>query len=184
MARWTFRRRRGRVEAHFEPAEVELLGSLLQQVISLLDDDTGLPDLAATDPLTASLGIGTATKVPDDPALARLLPDAYPDDPEAAGDFRRYTELGLRERKQSAAHRALATMGVVDQVVVLAHDDVLAWLGALNDVRLALGTRLGVTEQALGDDLDPDAPDYATLLVYDYLGWLQESLLRAMGDPS
>ena len=184
MAGWTFRRRRGRIEAHFEPAEAELLGSLLQQVISLLDDGNAHHDPAADDPLAASLAIGTATTLPDDPALARLLPDAYPDDPEAAGDFRRYTELGLRERKQSAARRALATMAAVDQVVSLDDEDTLAWLAALNDVRLTLGTRLGVTEETLGEELDPDAPSYATLLVYDYLGWLQESLLRAMGSPS
>ena len=58
---------------------------------------------AQLDPLAAMVGIGTATEAPDDPALARLLPDAYGEDADASAEFRRYTELSLREKKQAQA---------------------------------------------------------------------------------
>ena len=78
--------------------------------------------------------------------LARLFPDAYPDDQEAAAEFRRYTESGLRESKQSNARTALATLDAPGTEHRLTDVEVQAWLGALNDLRLALGTRLDVTE--------------------------------------
>jgi hypothetical protein len=114
--------------------------------------------------------------------LARLFPDAYPDDTDAAEEFRRYTESGLREAKQSNARTALATLDAPGTEHVLTDYETQAWLGALNDLRLALGTRLDVTEdwheQAAA--LAPDDPSLALFSVYDWLSVLQELLVRCL----
>jgi len=79
--------------------------------------------------------------------LARLLPDGYRDDAEAAGEFRRYTEPALRNAKYQAAQEMLDTLPESGGRIQLTRDQALSWLKALNDVRLALGVRLGVTEE-------------------------------------
>jgi hypothetical protein len=179
MASTRFRRRRGGVVAlTVHPEEVPVLRGLLSQLADLVAPDTA-PD---ADPLAAMLGIGTATEASDDPVLARLFPDAYPDDPDAAGEFRRYTETGLRERKQAGARAALATLDEPGKERDLSGDEALAWLGALNDLRLALGTRLDVhedwSEQYAG--LPEHDPARITFEVYDWLSWLQETLVRCL----
>jgi hypothetical protein len=119
---------------------------------------------------------------PDDPVLARLFPDGYGDDPEAAGEFRRYTEPGLRSGKVAAARTVLATLPGTGGRVRLSPGDAEAWLRSLNDVRLALGVLLGITEdyeRELGD-VDPADPRSAYLQVYDWLTYLQETLVRAL----
>ncbi|NHC45257.1 DUF2017 domain-containing protein [Motilibacter aurantiacus] len=179
-----FRRRRdGTIEARFDEVDEQLLRAVLSDVLELLDDGEAPTH---EDPLAAALGIGVATTPPDDPALRRLLPDAYADDEAAAGEFRRYTERGLRERKRTAARVALASLDTGNGVRELDEEQALAWLGALNDVRLALGTRIGVSEDwderaaGLADD-DPLGYAFA---VYDHLTWLQELLVQAIGEPS
>jgi hypothetical protein len=114
--------------------------------------------------------------------LARLLPDAYRDDPEAAGEFRRYTEQGLRSGKVAAAQTVLATLPAEGGRVRLEPDDAQAWLRALNDVRLAIGTVLGITED-YEDELEAASwadPRSAYLEVYHWLGYVQDSLVRAL----
>jgi len=116
----------------------------------------------------------------------RLLPDAYRDDDGAAADFRRYTDADLRATKRSNATVVLETLpgggtpsgGRLE----LDRDQCDAWLGALNDMRLALGTSLGVTEETDADDYDDEHPARQALEVYGWLGWLQESLLSCV-DP-
>jgi hypothetical protein len=74
----------------------------------------------------------------------------------------------------------------VDGVIELDHDSANAWLGAMNDVRLALGVRLRVdtnTQQDL-ELLAPDDPMRGVYAVYSWLGWLQESLIDALMDES
>ena len=124
---------------------------------------------------------GPATP-PDDPVLARLLPDAYADDAEAAGDFRRFTEQELRNGKAAAARTVLATLPEDGGRVRLSEEEAQVWLRALNDVRLALGVRLSITEdfEARLQDLDPADPRSAYMWVYDWLTFLQETLVRAL----
>src|SRR5439155_4943187 len=105
----------------------------------------GEPDLSPAD-LAAMLGATGPTSPPQDPVLARLLPDAYGDDPEAAGEFRKYTEQGLRSGKVAAARTVLATLPSEGGRVRLSAGDAEAWLRSLNDVRLALGVVLGITD--------------------------------------
>jgi hypothetical protein len=106
-----------------------------------------------------------------DDGLARLFPAAYPDDAEAAEEFEQLARPGLADGKVTALRRVEATAGESR----LGADDAQAWLTALNDVRLVLGTRLGVTEDPRDHDLA--SPGYA---VYAWLTWLQGELIEAL----
>ena len=130
----------------------------------------------------AMLGLSMSTTVPEDPVLARLLPDAYPDDAESASDFRRYTEQDLRSGKVAAARTVLATLPEGGGQVRLSGDDAQVWLRAINDVRLALGVRLAITEdfEERMARLEPDDPRSAYFWIYDWLTYLQETLVRAV----
>jgi hypothetical protein len=118
---------------------------------------------------------------PEDPVLGRLLPDGYRDDPAAAGEFRRLTEAGLREQKRQLAAGLLADLsGDGGAEVRLDTETVERWLAGLNDVRLALGTRLNVTEDM--PEPDPDHPDTAAYVVYLWLTELQEVLVQVAAE--
>ena len=166
--------------ASFDDVDVSVLRSLLGELLELLEGDAPEDE---RDPLAAALGIGTATRASDDPVLARLFPDGYRDDEEAASEFRRYTEVGLREGKVANARTALATLEQAPaRRLPLDDAQAQAWLTTLNDLRLSIGTRIGVTEdwgedfEALPDE-DPRRYAYA---VYDHLTFLQESLVQAL----
>jgi hypothetical protein len=119
---------------------------------------------------------------PVDPVLARLLPDAYNDDPEAAGEFRKYTESSLREAKKYFAQTMLETLPPGGGRVKLSAEQARDWMRALNDVRLMFGVRLEVTEDFEEQlaTLDPQDPRLAAFEVYGWLGAVQESLVRAI----
>ncbi len=186
-----FRRTPRGVSARFTPAQAEIVRNLVGQVAELVGgagaasepgpaggEDEGL----FAEDLAAILNSGGPTSPPDDPVLARLFPDAYGDDPEAAGDFRRYTEPGLRSGKVAAARRVLATLPSEGGRVRLSPADAEAWLRALNDVRLALGVLLGITddyERELADVMGTE-PRSAYLQVYDWLTFVQETLVRSL----
>jgi hypothetical protein len=187
-------RRKGGVTASFAESQAGIIRALVSQVEELLEDPSrpgGLGDAAADpgqgpagppDELAALLGsIGPATP-PDDPVLARLLPDGYREDAEAAGEFRRFTEQDLRSGKLAAARTVLDTLPEQGGKIELSEQDAQIWLRALNDVRLALGVRLEITEDTAGrsQDLDPADPRSAYLWVYDWLTYLQETLVRAL----
>ena len=182
--------RGGGVRAWLAAAEASLLRSLVSQIMSLVEpegfgghdqDGAGDDDLAA---LEAMLHGGPGdSRPPEDPVLARLLPDGYRDDPEAAGEFRKYTEPALRSAKHQAAQEMLDTLPETGGRVQLTQDQALSWLKALNDVRLALGVRLGVTEEfeEQWGRLKPDDPQWTAFEVYAWLGAVQESLVQAIG---
>jgi hypothetical protein len=121
-------------------------------------------------------------ETPVDPVLARLLPDAYQDNPEAAGEFRKYTESSLREAKKYFAQTLLDTLPPEGGRVKLSAEQARDWLRALNDVRLMLGVRLNVTEdfEEQLTALDPKDPRLAAFEVYGWLGAVQESLVHAI----
>ena len=123
-----------------------------------------------------------------DPALDRLLPTANRQDDEAAAEFRRLTETGLRQRKAAALQTA-ADLLRGDDKLRLDAGQARAVLTALTDVRLVLGERMGLRTdddvevlEAAAQDLDPDDPLGYALAVYDFLTWLQETLASAMLD--
>ena len=121
---------------------------------------------------------------PEDPVLLRLLPNAYAD-PEAAADFRRYTEPTLRGNKQRTLRQvreALTEMVDLEEAGTVEDLDSEIWLMAINDLRLALSVRLEIGESSFETfeslpDSDPQKSIYA---VYYWLGWLQENLLELL----
>jgi hypothetical protein len=169
--------------ANFSEAEREVLTNLVEQIIELLAERV---DHHSDDPLAAMVGITMHDTPPDDEVLLRLLPNAYADQVDAS-EFRRYTESTLRQKKQAhALAMRMHLMSAVDGIVEVDHDGANAWLGAMNDVRLALGVRLKV-EQNTHEDLEllaPDDPMRGVYAVYSWLGWLQESLISALMDDS
>src|SRR5919108_3959716 len=183
--------RGGGARAWLAAAEASLLRSLVGQVMALVepedqdrpapaDDETDETDeIAALEAMVHGPG---AEQPPEDPVLARLLPDGYRDDPAAAGEFRKYTEPALRSAKHAAAQEMLDTLPDDGGRIQLTQDQALSWLKALNDVRLALGVRLGVTEEF--DEqwarLEPDDPQWSAFEVYAWLGAVQESLVQAL----
>jgi len=165
--------------ATFAAPEREVLINLTEQIIELLAERV---DGKSEDPLAAMVGITGHDSPPDDEVLRRLLPDAYSDPVESA-EFRRYTESVLRSRKR--AHAMAVRSDVInagDQAIELSEESAQGWLGALNDIRLALGVRLNVenrTHEQL-EILAPDDPMRAVFAVYTWLGWLQSGLIDAL----
>ncbi|MBD8726852.1 DUF2017 domain-containing protein [Frigoribacterium sp. CFBP 13707] len=114
---------------------------------------------------------------PGDPAMARLLPSAYPDDEEAAAEFRRFTADDLTARKVANARRVLDDLGP-PPTSRLDEAGQQSWLRTLTDLRLVLGSRLGVTDGGPAPTDDPAA--LVMNDVFDWLGYLQESLVQAL----
>jgi len=167
--------------AQFSDSEKEVLINLSQQIIELLAERVDHND---QDPLAAMVGITTHDSPPDDEVLLRLLPNAYADGVDAS-EFRRYTESVLRTKKQAHA-MSIRTMlmSSEDGSIELNHDLANAWLGGINDIRLALGVRLNV-EKNTHEELEllaPDDPMRGVYGVYSWLGWLQGNLLQVLMD--
>jgi hypothetical protein len=188
------RRRRGGISATFEIGEAHLLANLAGQVVELLRDRNGAEESDA-DPLATQLGMGGPSLPPEDPVLQRLLPDAYRDDPEDAGEFRRFTERSLTTAKVANAEALIAslidgglTFGVpIDEdgdpvEVELDPAEVQSWLRALTDVRLSLAVRLGIEtdEDTLLVAESEDDAVAAMSDIYDWLGYVQETLIAAL----
>jgi hypothetical protein len=127
------------------------------------------------DPITA----------PADPALLRLLPDAYPDDAEATAEFRRYTDATLREGMRADLDAVRTGLGVIAATghVTLDDEQAQAWLRVLNRVRLVLATRLGIEKADDHDELDQladDDPRATPYLLFGWVGYVLSDLLRAL----
>lgn len=187
---------KGTVTARFPAMYAQLLTGLFGEMVTLLGAETDeTAPAASTDPLAVELGLADlglgeldparpAPSAPEDPALARLLPDGYRDDPAAAAEFRRYTEPDLRAGKLRRAETVLGSLTRVPNGgrLVLTAPEAESWLTALNDLRLVLGTRLEVVEdgQELEQGSDPDDPRNYLISVYYYLSYLQESLIAGL----
>ncbi|HEY1624014.1 MAG TPA: DUF2017 domain-containing protein [Streptosporangiaceae bacterium] len=171
--------RGGGVKAVLAASEAELLRNLVAQLMDLIEPESArAADLDELEMLLQA----EATSTPTDPVLARLLPDGYRDDPDSAGEFRKYTELSLRAAKHESAQAMLGSLPEQGGKLHLNADQAQAWLKSLNDVRLALGTKLGVTEdfEDQWDKLGQDDPRRTAFEVYAWLGAVQESLVRAL----
>jgi hypothetical protein len=192
---------------HFEPipgggaavaldeVEISILRSLAVQLLELIGP--GDEPVEGEDPLAALFAEGPS-EPPSDPALARLFPEAYAgpgadlEDDElraASAEFRRFTENDLRSRKRDdvlAVVRTLDSLNAAAEggvVLKLSADDCMHWLGALNDLRLTIGTRLEVSDDDETDDLYrlPDSdPRKPMVMAYLWLGALQETLVETL----
>ena len=189
------RRRRGGLHATFEPGEAHVIANLAAQVVELLRDRHG-ESQSDPDPLVSQLGLSGPLLPPDDPVLQRLLPDAYTDDEDDAAEFRRFTEQSLTSAKVANAEALIASLvaggmeddlerqGEEEQVVEVELDDaaVQAWLRSLTDIRLALSVRLGIEtdEDSLLVHESEDESTVAVAEIYDWLGFVQETLIGAL----
>ncbi|MER6181629.1 MULTISPECIES: DUF2017 domain-containing protein [unclassified Streptomyces] len=195
---------------HFEPlpgggaavalddVEISIIRSLAVQLLELIGP--GPAEDAPDDPLAELFNDGPS-EPPSDPVLRRLFPDAYSDPegtpgPEQAeeqkaysSEFRRYTENDLRAGKRDSALAvirsldALSPVGDGGAVLKLAPEESRQWLGALNDLRLAIGSRLEIADEEDTDllyrlpDEDPRKP---MVMAYLWLGGLQETLVTTL----
>ena len=147
-------------------AEAVHLSMLAHDFVQLLDDDS--PD--------------------DDPALARLVPSPYPDDQDAAAEFRRLTESDLLTARRADAETVIEMLGDVDEAVLdsdAAHDVVpiaidgrhlSAWLRTLTALRLVLASRIGITDE---DERPVDDPRHR---VYEWLAYRLDQLVESALD--
>ncbi|MFJ9250185.1 DUF2017 domain-containing protein [Streptomyces sp. NPDC101776] len=196
---------------HFEPlrdggaavalddVEISIIRSLAVQLLELIGPGPG-EDVSA-DPLAELFAEGPS-EPPADPVLRRLFPDAYtdpeqaPDSPQDAeeklahsAEFRRFTENDLRAGKRENALAVVRTLDsltpAVDggAILKLTAEESRQWLGSLNDLRLAIGSRLDITDEDDTDDLyrlpdeDPRKP---MVMAYLWLGGLQETLVTTL----
>ena len=152
-----FRRRGSRYAVSLSEGEREMLAEICRQSRALLE---------AEDPSS-------------DPAVARLFPPAYQDDPLQNLEF----ESALGDTPRNGKLDAIATFERTVRAPDLSEDELLEWMKVVNDARLVLGTRIEITEQATQRDYPPDHPDHDSFGVYVYLTWLEDRILRALGDP-
>lgn len=142
------------IRLQFSPSELELMRTLLAQYEELVQVDS------------------------DDPALERLFPIAYRDDPDAAAEFRQYTRSGLIDTKTAKAGAVAAALlvgtGDDNGTIELTDDEAERWLPVLTDLRLVVAERLGIR-----NDDDP-VPDDSLGEVYQWLGQLQSYLIDAI----
>jgi hypothetical protein len=151
--------RGGELVARLEPAEAGILGLLLDQLEQLLTAD--------------------ADDVGDDPVLGRLFPDGHRSDPELAADYRELTESSLRSAKADDLAMVRASLPAEGGEVRLDADQAGAWLRTSNDLRLALGTRLDISEDTEPPE-EMDGEEDQQLAVYYWLTAVQGSLVDAL----
>jgi hypothetical protein len=166
-----FRSTRDGVKVRLTRAEGAMLRSLTEQLMGLL---TARAAEAPVDLELAEVGIGGPSDAPRDPALARLLPNAYSDDPAASAEHRRLTESGLVDRKLTNARTVLRTV----EGTKLSADEAQAWVRTLTDLRLTIATRLGIES-----DDDPGTGPAELLTIYGWLGYLQATLVDSIDRP-
>ncbi|MEU8955903.1 DUF2017 domain-containing protein [Streptomyces sp. NPDC048518] len=184
-----------------DEVEISIIRSLAVQLLELIGPGPG--GEVSDDPLAELFAEGPS-EPPADPVMKRLLPDAYggpggengsagdPDETRAySAEFRRFTENDLRAKKRDDALVVIrcldATTAAGDggAVLKLSVEESRHWLGALNDLRLAIGTRLEVTDEEDADllyrlpDTDPRKP---MVMAYLWLGGLQETLVGTLLD--
>ncbi|MGH9297013.1 MAG: DUF2017 family protein [Acidimicrobiales bacterium] len=136
------------------PAEerrlLETLPTELSSVIAALDSSAPVPE-----------------------ALRRLFPRAYVSDEEAQQAYAAATHVELAE-----SHRvALETLASTAHETSLTSEQMGEWMSALNDLRLVLGTVLGVSDH---DEWLPPGPAESEVVIYHYLTMLQSELIEAM----
>ena len=165
--------------------EAHILINLVEQLLELLGEGDFSHHYDESDPVAQLMAQLQAAPdevtIPEDPVLLRLLPSAYAD-PEAAADFRRYTEPTLRGKKKRSlleVRAAVAPLADEDRAGRITGLDGEIWLLAINDLRLALSVRLDIHPESFDifESLSEDDPQKGIYAVYFWLGWLQESLL-------
>ena len=185
-------RRSKLIIANFTGFEADLLRSLAGQLVELLRNEAAVPR-DDVDPFEAMMDFSGPTQEPEDPVLARLFPTAYPKDEEAAPEFRRFTEGGLRDGKAAAAIAIIDGLEEAGLPPELTEDGLMidveldeptaeTWMRSFTDLRLALATRLEVEEgdEAYWSSLPDEDPRAQAHDIYEWVGYLQETLVAAL----
>ncbi|WP_369236117.1 DUF2017 domain-containing protein [Streptomyces sp. R21] len=196
---------------HFEPipgggaavalddVEISIIRSLAVQLLELIGP--GPAENAPDDPLAELFAEGPS-EPPSDPVLMRLFPDAYsgPDveanSPEEAdeqrahsAEFRRFTENDLRAGKRENALAVIRSLDMISTageggaVLKLSAEECGRWLRTLNDLRLAIGSRLDIADEEDTDllyQLPDEDPRKPMVMAYLWLGGLQETLVNTL----
>ena len=189
LARVTRRRgARGSVKVQLREDEAWVLTKLVDGLDELLREGQA-PDADVENDVSVIAGVAwpdaDSVVTPDDPALRRLLPDAYRDDADAAAEFRRYTDATLREDMLADLAVVRGSLGAIDarEHLTLSEAEAESWLRALTSGRLVMASRLGIErsedDEAL-EGLDPDDPRVALHALYRWSGALLSDLLDAM----
>lgn len=177
---------------HLSGYEVELLTSLVSQLVEMISDGEPESFVQSEDADPFELwaqdlaGEPDQPETHDDPVLRRLFPDAYPHDARASSDFRRFTERELKSKKIADAHQVLDRLARTEQgtrELRVPAEEVQAWLRTLTSVRIAVATRLGITDADSADELaalPDDDPRAFMASVYDWLGFAQETMISAL----
>jgi len=118
----------------------------------------------------------TGTDVAANPDLRRLFPPAYPDDPEKAAEY----DGMVRDDLMAGRLSAIEVMERTIDSDKLSEDELLAWLSAINDLRLVLGTRLDVPEDLSELDVRPGDLRAEGLALYAYLSIFEEDAVAAL----
>jgi uncharacterized protein DUF2017 len=151
-------RRRGEfIRLRLEPVEVALLTRLLDELLELVNEEAD----------------------EDDPVQRRLFPAGYRDDDEADAEFRRLTEVSLRTERSERASACAGELAAHPGELTFTDEAGQRWIQVLNDVRLALGTRLDVSEED-GPEIDPADPMAEQRAIYYWLTAVQDSLVLAL----
>jgi len=173
----------GRIVGAFTDGQTDVLRFLLAGQLALLDEEDPLGE--EPDSLAAALGIADGpVKKPDNPALARLFPDAYEGDADEASEFRRLTEPDLREGKRATARQVLDSLRDYQpgEELALAAEQARSWLGAVNDIRLVLAVWLEIEDDDDNpfDRIDERDDRYEIVVMYHWLGAMVEWLVEAL----
>lgn len=174
------------IRLRFSEDEALMLESLLDQLVGLLGPRE--PSASQQDPIEQWQAESEADAHLDlsDPVVARLFPEAYPDDPQASAEFGRFTRgRQARRRLDEAAEVAAALRGggAGRRTVRLREAEAEVWLRGLTALRLSLAVRLGIRQAVDAEELEalPSADPRAYVYqVYEWLGYLTEALLAAM----
>jgi hypothetical protein len=119
---------------------------------------------------------------PDDPRLVRMFPPAYhlADDAEAEAEYQRLMREDLVASRLSGITAVNAALQSPDPV---GEEAMIAFVQAINGLRLVLGTMLDVSEDEDPDDIDDNAPLSGEHHLYNFLSWLLDWAVRALGEP-
>lgn len=178
----------GGLRLRLELEEAGLLDGLIEQLAELLRSHSGTA--LDPDPLFASLEVGGSDTTPEDPALARLFPDAFADENEASS-FRRVTEQGLVNRKLQDALEVSSALGVVHGNssetgsrldVDITPKTMHVWVRTLTSLRLAIAARIGLVEESDHDRLFAEADTRGTVMVYDWLAAILDAILQTLDE--
>ncbi len=148
----------GRIAVRLASREREILGALAAELAREAAGDV-LPEAGR-----------------DDTGLARLSPDAVADDAAASAAFRELTGADVAAVRRERFEMLAETI----DAVYLDEAHAQAWLGAVNDLRLVHGTRLGVTEETGAQPVDETDPNAGQTIVFLWLGWVEEQLVEAL----